>query len=559
MNLLNDYSLKTKIIAITLISSLVNFMIGAIAVYSVDSIDRKLMLAGEINDEIDQLYKAQIDHKNWAEEAGKFRYNDNTTSLDVETDNRKCNFGKWFYSSGRSMLEKHIPKTRQDLSKIEQLHRNLHSSAVELDNHLRDKKLDAASEFYNTTIQVILRELDKVINRTIEISEDESYSLRLESESFADKLRVFSILVAIISSILILSLGFMLGDKITKPIKNVVSMLKDIAEGEGDLTKQINYTTRDEIGSMVYWFNDFLKRLRTIIRQIADNTSILATSSENLSAASTQLASNTQEISSQSQSVSLSTSMASDNVNRISSAAKDMSSSINTVATVIEQMSVSINEVAKSCQKESSLAIDANEQTDSTQKIMENLEKAAKEIGNIIEVINDISEQTNLLALNAAIEAASAGSSGKGFAVVANEVKNLAKQTSQATDDIQKRIELMQTNTSEVIGAIGQVTQIIREINSVSQSIVSSVEEQSATITEISKNMNEANLFANDIAGNVSETANSFLEITSNIKGVDSGTQQAAEGIGLIKNSIDELTGMIDQLNKIVNKFKTTE
>ncbi|HLV31518.1 MAG TPA: hypothetical protein VKY57_08135 [Chitinispirillaceae bacterium] len=127
---------------------------------------------------------------------------------------------------------------------------------------------------------------------------------------------------------------------------------------------------------------------------------------------------------------------------------------------------------------------------------------------------------------------------------------------SLATDGIQKRIELMQSNTSEVMGAIGQVTQIIREISSVSHSIVSSVEKQSATIIEISKDMKEPNLFANDIAENISETANNHLKITSNIKGVDSGTQQATQGISLIKNSIDELTGMINQLNKIVNKLK---
>ena len=127
-------------------------------------------------------------------------------------------------------------------------------------------------------------------------------------------------------------------------------------------------------------------------------------------------------------------------------------------------MSSSLNEVSKNCQKESQIAANANNQAKSTRDLMERLGVSSKEIGKVIEVINDIADQTNLLALNATIEAASAGEAGKGFAVVANEVKELAKQTAQATDQIGRQIEEMQNNTGNAVAAIEDITKIIEEI-----------------------------------------------------------------------------------------------
>ena len=179
-----------------------------------------------------------------------------------------------------------------------------------------------------------------------------------------------------------------------------------------------------------------------------------------------------------------------------------MSAGVSSVATAIEEMSASLNEVSKNCQKESQIAASASNQAKSTRDLMDRLGVSSKEVGKVIEVINDIADQTNLLALNATIEAASAGDAGKGFAVVANEVKELAKQTAQATEQISRQIEEMQGSTTSAVAAIEEITKIIEQINAISHTIVSSVEEQTSTVNEIAKSISGASQAATEIARN---------------------------------------------------------
>jgi methyl-accepting chemotaxis protein len=232
-----------------------------------------------------------------------------------------------------------------------------------------------------------------------------------------------------------------------------------------------------------------------------------------------------------------------------------MSTGVKTVATAIEEMSSSLNEVAKNCQKESQIAAAANNQTKSTRDLMERLGVSSREIGKVIEVINDIADQTNLLALNATIEAASAGEAGKGFAVVANEVKELAKQTAQATEQISSQIEEMQTSTGSAVTAIEEVTKIIEEINAISHTIVSAVEEQSATVNEIARSVGGASQAAGDIAKNVGESAKGLMEVSSTIQDVNKAAAETAGGVGNIKSSAQELSQLAIGLQAIVKQF----
>jgi methyl-accepting chemotaxis protein len=219
-------------------------------------------------------------------------------------------------------------------------------------------------------------------------------------------------------------------------------------------------------------------------------------------------------------------------------------------------MSSSLNEVSKNCQKESQIASNANSQAKSTRDMMERLGVSSKEIGKVIEVINDIADQTNLLALNATIEAASAGEAGKGFAVVANEVKELAKQTAQATDQIGRQIEEMQNNTTSAVTAIEEITKVIEEINSISHTIVSAVEEQSATVNEIAKTVGGASQAATEIAKNVGESAKGLVEVSSNIQGVNKAATDTAGGVANIRQSAQDLSKLALGLQKIVGQFK---
>jgi methyl-accepting chemotaxis protein len=375
--------------------------------------------------------------------------------------------------------------------------------------------------------------------------------------TFKPGMAVFFITGCIIAGIMVGALCFFITRLIVfKKIGSIALALKDIAQGEGDLTKRLSAPKGDEISALVLWFNTFAEKLQSIIKSIGSSTSTVSRSSESLSSVSTQLTTNAELVTDQSHSIASATEQASANVHNISTAAEKMSSSVSTVAVAIEEMSASLNEVTKNCQKESQISVTANSQTKSTRDLMARLGISSKEIGKVNIVINDIADRTNLLALNATIEAASAGEAGKGFAVVANEVKELAKQTAQATEEIGRQIEEMQSNTGNAVTAIENVAAIIEEISLISYTIVSAVEEQSATINEIARSISGASSAATEIAQNVSESAIGLSEVSSNIHKMSKTANNTAIGAGNINQNVVDLKKLADGLQKIISQFK---
>ncbi|MDG5815558.1 methyl-accepting chemotaxis protein [Chitinispirillales bacterium ANBcel5] len=341
-----------------------------------------------------------------------------------------------------------------------------------------------------------------------------------------------------------------------KPIRDTIDMLKDIAQGDGDITKRLSVTSKDEVGELAHWFNVFIEKIHTITKEVSKDTKILTKASEKLSATSTQIAANAEEMTAQSNTAASAAEQSTSNVNSISTAAEQMSGAVESVATAIEEMSASLTEVGQSCQKESKIAARANEEARLSKETMEKLGAEAKTISKVVDVINDIADQTNLLALNATIEAASAGEAGKGFAVVASEVKELARQTAQATEEIRGQVDDIQTNTESAVNAIDSITSVIEEIHLISQTIVSAVEEQTATIAEISSNVSGVNDGAREVAQNVTESAQGLSEVSSNISGVNSAAADTSQGIIQINQSVSDLVDLTSGLDRIVKQFK---
>jgi methyl-accepting chemotaxis protein len=268
-----------------------------------------------------------------------------------------------------------------------------------------------------------------------------------------------------------------------------------------------------------------LKHVETSLEQTVQ---ALASAALELTAVSQQLASNSEETSTQ--------------ANIVSAAAEQVSRNISTVATAAEEMGASIKEIAKSANEAARVATSAVKVADKTNITISKLGESSVEIGNVIKVITSIAQQTNLLALNATIEAARAGEAGKGFAVVANEVKELAKQTARATEDISRRIEAIQTDTKSSVDAIGQVGLIISQIHDIQSTIASAVEEQTATTAEISRN--------------VAEAAVGSGEIAQNVHGVAQAARSTTEGAAETRNSADELSRMAATLQQLVVQLK---
>jgi methyl-accepting chemotaxis protein len=311
--------------------------------------------------------------------------------------------------------------------------------------------------------------------------------------------------------------------------RKVESMLQVVsAASRGDLTQVVKVQGTDSIGQMAEGLSKFLGNLRGNVSNIAEMSQSLASASQELTAVSQQMAANAEETSAQ--------------ANVAAAAAEQVSHNVTTVSTGAEEMGASIKEIAKSANEAARVATSAVKVAEKTNATVTKLGESSVEIGNVIKVITSIAQQTNLLALNATIEAARAGEAGKGFAVVANEVKELAKQTAKATEDIGRRIEAIQSDTKAAVGAIAEIGTIINQINDIQNTIASAVEEQTATTGEISRNVTEAAKGSNEIAQNVS--------------GVAQAARSTTEGAANTKNSADELSRLAVDLQKLVAQFK---
>lgn len=412
-----------------------------------------------------------------------------------------------------------------------------------------------ASEFVNADLAKGLDSLKTITNaRVIHSIKEVGDQNKKIKNNLTQSALLLVIIACIVTLIGILTSTYVIRS-IVSGLKGIITVLKDIAEGEGDLTKRIA-ESKDELGKVAYWFNSFIDKIQKLIKQISENSDNLSSSSQNLNSASSKLKQRAGDMSSRSEIVTKATGDATENVNDISESSKIMAQSVSTIASSIEEMSATVNEISQNCHQEVEIATNADKQIQSTRKMMEKLDTSANEIGKIIEVINSLADKTNLLALNATIEAASAGDAGKGFAVVASEVKELAKQTAQATEEIRNQIENMQNNTKNSVIAIEQITQIIDDINTISQTISNAVEEQSSAINEVTRTMGETNENVGNVAMKVQKTSHDLTNISSNILEVNNSSRITLSGAKEAMEHSDNLADISGKLTNIVKQFK---
>lgn len=363
----------------------------------------------------------------------------------------------------------------------------------------------------------------------------------------------------LLSVSIVLPFAWWIVRSLMRPIQATINTLRDIAEGEGDLTKRLDQNRADELGELSKWFNAFADRIHDVICTISSNAKQLAASSNQLQTTATQLSVGVSDSKQQSASVSAAAEQMSMNMREVSESTDGMSHTIRAVAASVEEMNQTIREIARNAEKSATVAGEAAHLVEISNNKISNLGEAADAIGKVIEVIQDIAEQTNLLALNATIEAARAGEAGKGFAVVATEVKELAKQTAAATHDIRIRIEAMQSSTGQAVDSIREISDVINNVNEVSRTIASAVEQQSITTRQISDNVGTTASAAEIVARGVSETAMASREITQNIARVDSVLLQTAEGADESLNAGNRLSELAVEMNGLIGRFRTRD
>jgi methyl-accepting chemotaxis protein len=300
------------------------------------------------------------------------------------------------------------------------------------------------------------------------------------------------------------------------------------AASSGDLGFEFEVAGDDLVARVAHSLRELLAGFQRDMATTADTTNAIASASTELGVATGQMTAHADQTSGQAQ--------------HVSTGAKQVYENVQTVAAAAEEMAIGVREIAKNASEAARVATGAVDRAQSTNETIRKLGDSSTEIGKVIKVITSIAQQTNLLALNATIEAARAGEAGKGFAVVANEVKELAKETAKATEDISQKIETIQSDTRGAVQAIGEISSIIDQINDYQSSIASAVEQQTATTNEISRSVNEAASTSEEIARNISNVADSAR-----------GTTQSAEEA---RSSVATLSELAAQLQQIVAQFQ---
>ena len=434
-----------------------------------------------------------------------------------------------------SELEKLSPKwklqeNRDRLARIrEQIpkYKQVCDDGIKMANSRSGDAIVRAGDYYSDTAipinDVIKQALGDLVESQLKLLNEEREQIAAANTSLFLTIGITSFAALAIG----IAVALYLSRKISTATISVLRQAEAIAVG--DLTgEEVKVVSDDELGDLTKAVNKMHINLREIIQSISENAQNVANASEEFSAVSQQIGANSEETSAQ--------------ANVVSTATEQVNKGLQTVASATEEMSASIKEIAKNATEAAKVADGAMRTAAETNAIVAKLGESSAEIGQVIKVITSIAQKTDLLALNATVEAARAGEVGAGFAVVANEVKELAKQTATATEDISRRIETIQADAKGAVTAIASISGIISQVNDISGTIATAVEEQSATTSEMSRN--------------VSEAARGSGEVAQNIQGVAQAAQSTSQGATDSQKAAASLALMSTQLRELVGRFK---
>ena len=523
--LLSGLSVRMKNLLSVSVVALMAVLVGGLAVYQLGVVNN----AG--HDLLDEVFEPTLA----------------LATVEIEVEKSLVDIRDIAMAQSKAQVEEHLAEMETDDAKLDhafeeyQPHAADKAAAEEFhtlwkewrtvrDEHLVPlAKAHKLAEFEKVNVDSANPLSDKAMESLEKATEAQDAAAKNDAEKMQSAYSSARNLVVVIL-ILGVAIGIGFAELVSRKIVGSLHRVSEVARAmaTGDLTRTADVTSRDEVGQMADDLDRGLASLRGTVSTLADSSNSLAAAAEELSATSTQIASAAEETATQSSAVT--------------TAAGSVSHNVQTVASGTEEMSASIREIATTAQDAARIGSQAGQMAEATNQTVGKLGESSAEIGNVIKLITSIAEQTNLLALNATIEAARAGDAGRGFAVVANEVKDLAQETARATEDISRRVEAIQADTTEAVGAIGEIATIINQLGDYQTTIASAVEEQTAT--------------TNDMTRNVSEAAEGAHEIASTITNVSSAADATTTGVANTQTATGDLARMSTQLQQLVAQFR---
>ena len=372
----------------------------------------------------------------------------------------------------------------------------------------------ATFTYFNTAAaQMIVAGYNTAGDQIVALENARAARVAADAATNYHRIRLVLIALLVVSFAVSLALALRIARSVARPLSRTHHVLDRVAEG--DLTERIVVTSVDEVGRMGTALNRSLDHITGLVRQMSNSAMELADESQRLASVATRMSIGLEQRSGQ--------------VENISDSAAEVSRHVHTVAAGTEEMTVSISEIARNAAEAVRVSADAAAVTAETTHTMAKLNESSAEIGSVIKVITSIAKQTNLLALNATIEAARAGDAGKGFAVVASEVKDLAQETAKATEDISRRVEAIQADTSGAVEAIGRISEVIERVNGYQTTIASAVEEQTATTSEMGRSAQDAATSSTSIADDVTTMTQASQETRNNVQQTDQSATDLAQ------------------------------
>ncbi|MGB7438225.1 MAG: methyl-accepting chemotaxis protein [Candidatus Acidiferrum sp.] len=426
---------------------------------------------------------------------------------------------KWSLQLNRdryASLKENLPKVRQDMQR----------TMDEAANGSKDAIFRAGNDYADNVTPLVDSNV-KVLADMVDSFKEYAQKNKEELDA-ANTATEWTVGISVGLALLVgVGVSLFLSRKISAATSAVLQQAEAIASGDLSAA-EAKVQSEDELGDLTRAINKMHSSLKEVIHSISDTAQSVANASEEFSAVSQQISANSEETSAQ--------------ANAVSSATEQVNRGLQTVASATEEMSASIREIAKNTTEAAKVADGAMKNASETNAIVGKLGESSAEIGQVIKVITSIAQKTDLLALNATVEAARAGEVGAGFAVVANEVKELAKQTAAATEDISRKIETIQADAKGAVEAIESISGVIGQVNAISGTIATAVEEQSATTSEMSRN--------------ISEAAKGAGEVAQNIQGVAQAAQSTSQGATDSQKAAKSLAGMSTHLRELVGRFK---